>query len=139
MLCLIFAYIIFHAKINQKTIFIMNGLLYFVRNMDHFADISCIIIILVMRYFSCYSKKINMSDHAKGKFLWHIQWLTATAFLATKSLQWFQMLKSPFQIDAIFFWQFCAKKNRRHSYSSQFRNNLILFYFWPLACRKNKS
>ena len=30
----------------------MNGLLYFVRNMDHFANISCIIIILVMRDFS---------------------------------------------------------------------------------------
>ena len=48
----------------------MNGLLYFVRNMDHFADLSCIIIILAMRYFSdAIVKKINMSDHAKGKFL----------------------------------------------------------------------
>ena len=53
--------------------------------MDHFADIFCIIIILVMRDFSdAMAKKTNMSDHAKGKFLWHIQWLTATAFLATK-------------------------------------------------------
>ena len=81
-----------------------------------------------MRYFSdAVVKKINMSDHAKGKFLWHIQWLTATAFLATKSLQWFQMLKSPFQIDAIFFWQFWAKKIEDTHILANL--GIILFYF----------
>ena len=77
-----------------------------------------------------FSDVINMSDHAKGKFLWHILWLTATAFLATKSLQWFQMLKSPFQIDAILFWQFCAKKNRRHFHIlANLGRFLIYLYF----------
>ena len=121
MLCLIF-----HAKIKQK-LFLLWTDFCILSGIWIILQIYLIIIILVMRYFSCYSKKINMSDHAKGKFLWHIQWLTATAFLATKSLQWFQMLKSPFQIDAIFSWQFCAKKIEDTHILANL--GIILFYF----------
>ena len=46
----------------------MNGLLYYFRNMDHFADISCIIIILVMRDLSdAVVQKINVRS-CKRKF-----------------------------------------------------------------------
>ena len=60
-------------------------------------------------------EKINMSDHAKGKFLWHIQWQTAIAFLAKyKKLAMVSNVKKPNSEGCNFVLAILCEKKSRH-------------------------